>query len=272
VDVHEIWQENKRWIVGVLIGVVVFFIAKTVLASVHDSGRVVRQARSEANKVNSEPMYDQKALAALRQESEALNGAVTALLAAVEFTPRPDFDLKGKGSFHLHFDQMSRQARARILAGAERAGVDLTPKDLQWPTPTTQDETQSVLVALDLADDAMARAFAASQAVRAADPDAAGLVSIDELRIEGERKVTRGRNRSTDASDRIKDYRVTFKLRADAPTVIKMLESFKAGPRPINLGTTPPLKIALDGKRPRDPLLVSGTLVAMQVVAGKEAP
>ncbi|MEZ5962739.1 MAG: hypothetical protein R3F56_02720 [Planctomycetota bacterium] len=267
---HEIWQENKRWIVGVLIGVVLFFIAKTVLASMHDSARVERQARGEANKVNSEPMFDANALAALREESEALSAAEKALLGAAEFAPRPDFDLKGKGSFHLHFDQVSRQARTRVLVGAERAGVDLGAKDLQWPTPTTQDETQSVLVALDLLDDAMARAFAASQEVRAADPDAVGLVAVDELRIEGERKVTRGRRRSSDASDRIKEYRVTFKLRADAPTVIKILESFKSGGRPINLANVPPFKIVRDGKRPNEPLTVSGSLVAMRIEPRQE--
>lgn len=270
MDVHEIWQENKRWIVGVLIGVVLFFIAKTVLASMHDSDRIVRQARSEANKVNSEPMFDQKALTELRAESDALTAAAAALVKAVDFTPRPEFDLKGKGSFHLHFDQVSRQARARVLAGAERAGVDLSAKDMQWPTPTSQEETQSVLIALDLLDDAMARAFAASREVRAADPDAVGLVAVDDLRIEGERKGARGRRRSADAGDRIKEYRVTFKLRADAPTVTMMLEKFKSGGRPINLGSVPPLKITLDGKRPSDPLIVSGALVAMQVEAGRE--
>lgn len=270
MDLHEIWQENKRWIVGVLIGVVLFFIAKTILGSMHDSSRIVRVARTEANRVNSEPMFDAKALAALRAESEALTSTSAALVAAVSFTPRPDFDLKGKGSFHLHFDEVSRQVRARVLAGAERAGVDLGAKDLRVPTPTTQDETQSVLIALDLLDDAMARAFAVSQEVRADDPDAVGLVAVDELRIEGERKTLRGRRRSNDANDRIKEYRVSFKLRADAPTVVKILETFKSGRRPISLGATPPLKITLDGKRPSDPLIVSGALVAMQVETTKE--
>jgi hypothetical protein len=151
-----------------------------------------------------------------------------------------------------------------LLAGAERAGVDLVAKDLQWPTPTTVEDTQSVLIALDLMDDAFARAFAASMAVRDLDPDAFGLVSIDELKVEGDKKAGRSRKKS-EAQDRIKEYRVTFKLRADAPTVIKMLESFKKGPRPINLGATPPFVVRADTKRPGDPLTVSGVLVAMQV-------
>lgn len=265
MDVHEIWQENKRWIVGVLIGVVLFFIGKTILSSMHDSARVVRQARTEVNKVNSEPTLDQNALTALREEAEALQRAEAELLAAANFTPRPEFDLRGKASFQLHFDQVSREARARVLAGAERAGVDLGLGDVQWPTPTTQEETQSVLIALDLLDDAMARAFAASRQVREENPDAAGIVAVDELRVEAERKVARGRRRASDASDRIKEYRVTFKLRADAPTVVRMLESFKTGSRPINLGSTPPFKVVLDGKRPTEPLLVSGSLLAMRV-------
>jgi hypothetical protein len=272
VDVHEIWQENKRWIVGVLIGVVVFFIGNTMIGSLFDSRRVERDARTRASKVAAEPVFDSKALAALRAEAEALNATAAALTAAVNFTPRPEFDLKGKGSFHLHFDEVSRQARARVLAGAERAGVELAAKDLHWPTPTTQEETQSVLIALDLLDDAMARAFAASQAVREQDPDAHGLVAIEELRIEGEKKAQRGRKRQGDVSDRIKEYRVTFKLRADAPTTTKMLESFKAGPRPISLAATPALQVKLDTKRPGDPLLVSGALAAMQVEPLKEGP
>ena len=270
MDVHEIWQENKKWIVGVLIGVVVFFIANTMLGSMFDSRRVEREAKQKANKVASEPMYDQKALAQLRTESEGLTATEGALLAAVSFTPRPEFDLKGKGSFHQHYDQVSREVRARVLAGAERSGVDLAANYLQLPAPTTQEETQSVLIALDLLDDAIARVIAASQAVRDKDPDAQGLVSIDELRIEAEKKGQRGRKRAADAGDRIKEYRVSFKLRADAPTVVKMLESFKTGTRPINLGATPPLNVKLDSKRPGDPLTVSGALMAMQVEPAKE--
>lgn len=271
MDVHEIWQENKRWILGVAIGAVVFFIAHTVIGSTFDSRRVEMQARRMASGVAGEPKFDQKARDALQEESETLIALERDLIQAVRFVPRPEFDLHGKGSFHLHFDEVSRAARARMLAGAERAGVDLAAKDIVWPTPATEDEAQSVLLALDLLDDALARMYAASEEVRAAAPDAHGLVAVDELRIEGDKKAARGRRRAAaDANERIKEYRVNFKLRADAPTVIAFLERFKHGDRPINLGSNPPLSIRADGKRPGQPLLVSGSLVAMFVEPVRE--
>lgn len=269
MDPHEIWQENKRWIVGILLGVVLFFIADTIIGSVYGSTSITRQAKSAASRVSSEPMFDREGLSKLQAEAETLGKLEQELIAAVAFAPRPRFDLKGKGLFHLHFDEVSRDVRARLLAGADRVGADLAAKDVVWPTPTTPEETQAVLHALDLLDDAMARVFTVAQQVRDARPDAQGLAAIDEIRVEGEKRgsSSRGRRRGNDASDRLREQRVTFRLRADADTVTKVLESFKTGPRPIPLGG---LHARLDSKRPGDPLQVSGVLVAIQVEAPTE--
>ncbi len=270
MDLHEVWQENKRWIIGVLIGVVVFFIAQTILGSMVDSRRPLQAARQEVNKLGGEPLFDNKALAELRTEGEALDAAEAALVRAATFAHRPEFDLAGKGSFHLHFDQIGREVLTRVLSGAEKAGVELERKDVLWPTPTNQEDTQAALIALDLLDDAVARAFAASNAVRDAQPDARGLVAIDELRIEGDKRGSRSRRRGSDGSERIKEFRVAFKMRLDAPTLVKMLESFRQGPRPICLGAQPALTVRSDSKRPHEPLVVSGVLVALQVEPVKE--
>ncbi len=268
MDPHEIWQENKRWIVGILLGVVLFFIADTIIGSVYGSTSVVRQTRSLVTRINSEPMYDREGLSKLQAEADALGKLEQELMAAVAFTPRPRFDLKGKGLFHLHFDEVSREVRARLLASADRVGADLAAKDILWPTPTTPDDTQAVLHALDLLDDAMARVFTVAQQVRDAESQAQGLVSIDEIRVEAEKRVaSRGRRRVADASDRIREQRISFRLRADADTITRVLESFKAGPRPVPLGG---LHVRLDSKRPGDPLQVSGVLVAVQVEAPAE--
>lgn len=270
MDLHEVWQENKRWIIGVLIGVVVFFIAHTVSGSVVDSRRVLAGVRQDVNKLGSEPLFDNKALAELRTENELLSTAQSALVRATTFAHRPEFDLAGKGSYHLHFDQVSREVLARVLTGAEKEGVELERKNVLWPAPTSQEDTQAALIALDLLDDAVTRAYAASAAVRQAQPDARGLVAVDELRIEGDKRGSRMRRRSSDGSDRLKEFRVSFKMRMDAPTLLRMLESFRSGSRPICLGAQPGLTVRTDSKRPQDPLVVTGVLVALQVEPVKE--
>ena len=46
MDLHEIWQENKRWILSCVAGLLVFWIALSIIAGIYESKAVGGSIRS----------------------------------------------------------------------------------------------------------------------------------------------------------------------------------------------------------------------------------
>lgn len=155
MDFNDYWQENKRFVTTVAVGLVVFLIGRQVLASKLESGisasqRNIARLESEAREI----VHTSSDLAEVRVENAELISAVEMLSAGVRFTPRPEFALQdGAGSASNQYLRTLSRVREDLLLQANRG--DLTLDDsLGMPklSPTRDDEIERHLEALDAVD------------------------------------------------------------------------------------------------------------------------
>jgi hypothetical protein len=265
MDVHDLWQENKRWILGVLIGGVVFWIGTLVVGAWFDSSSVRRNNQKLAAEIGKEEFYSAAARTTALEEADALAKVRNESLPSLLFQPGAQFVLDGKGLPDVHFDQVSREVRRRLLIAADEAGVEVAENALRWAPPAGE-QIGRALVALNLLEQGVQRLIAAHEAVRKAGEGAShAFLAIDSFRSEAAAPQP-GRGSKADATAPVQEERVAFTFRADAATLTLFLES---------LCTAPPIVLAPDfrvegGKRSNDPLKVTGKLVALLLPARSE--
>ena len=135
MDLHEVWQENKRWILGVAAGGLLFWIATSVIASTYDTSRYARQIAKDRASVSGDQLYGNAAQSAVLEEQRELEAAVARLWDAQRFVAGDEFQLEGKGDPDLHFDQVSRRVKRDLVTRAAALGVELGADDLEWTAP-----------------------------------------------------------------------------------------------------------------------------------------
>ncbi len=132
MDLHDIWQENKRWILCCLLGLVIYWVGGYVVESVWSDQTVVRAIQRSQSQVQGD-QYDQGALKAAKTESEALKAVRGRLAKALVFDPGDDFRLAGKGDPELWWDRRSRAVKEEVMSRADEEGVDGIPLEAFGP-------------------------------------------------------------------------------------------------------------------------------------------
>ena len=120
MDLNDIWQENKRFITGVVGGAVVFLFGLLLIQSLYgDELASTRRSKSRLERQLSESRYgtDERELA--RADNEALEAALAELAEAVEFVPRADF----RASASEGSPWMEAPLADRSRAGKRTAGM-----------------------------------------------------------------------------------------------------------------------------------------------------
>ena len=164
MDLNDYWQENKRFLVTVASGVVLFVIGSMVIDSLFRDELVAqrREVDATARKLRSEPMYTNADLEAAKRENEALARSVEVLSQRVAFQPREPFrfDPKKGSASNQYFAEVAR-VREQLLTLAGRANLKV-PEDLGLPalSPTREGEIARYLEALDVIDRAVRLALA----------------------------------------------------------------------------------------------------------------
>src|SRR5262245_40832048 len=98
MDLNDYWQENKRFLVTVAAGALVFGI-RTMLVDNVFGDELTRQKSAVASttrKLRSDPMYTSNDLSSAETEHAALKKAVEALTQATAFHARAQFVLDPK--------------------------------------------------------------------------------------------------------------------------------------------------------------------------------
>ncbi|MCC6669654.1 MAG: hypothetical protein IT458_01220 [Planctomycetes bacterium] len=266
MDPGELWQQNKRWALGVVVGVVVFAIGWMLIGSLYDRNAKVREMMGYRSSVSGE-RYGSTALQALEKEARELKDAEGRLREALEFVLPAAFSLEGKGDPGLHFDLVNRQVRQRLMQLAQSENVELMDRALDWSMPVNRDEIQSTLVALAAVDQAAQRLIQAGKRVRDRDRDALGLVAIELFKIEARRaaaaRARPGRDQGPRPEDSFSEERVAFRFRSDAETARRFLQACRVEQPRLALAD---LKIT-PGPRPGEPLNVQGVLLALSFKA-----
>ncbi len=264
MDLHDIWQENKRWILCCLLGLVIYWVGGYVVESVWSDQTVVRAIQRSQSQVQGD-QYDQGALKAAKTESEALKAVRGRLAKALVFDPGDDFRLAGKGDPELWWDRRSRAVKEEVMSRADEEGVELAEKALEWPVPTERDEIESTLIGLSLLRQSALRLIDAYRTVLAADAEMAGPLVIESMKVEsGRRGATsfiQRRRKSRPGEGLVQEERMRFVFRATEPVIELFLEACRSEDPPLAVAE---FKAMMD-RRPGDPLKVTGALTAISL-------
>ena len=267
MDPHEVWQENKRWILGVVAGLLVYWVGSTVIGGLYSTASVSRQMRRVQQGMTADAFYTRESLSTAQDEREALAAERSRLERAVIFEPAEVFLLEGKGDPDTYFEKISRRVRNQNVDRADQLGVELPERKIDWPSPVGE-EIQPTLIAVNLLEEALDRLFDAHEQVRSWDPEALGLVSIERFRIlsgRGGGRSASGPRRTSgklNPADLILEDKVQFQFSADEATVRLFLEACASRQPRITL--TPDFKMTV-GHVPGEPLGVAGTISAVRL-------
>jgi hypothetical protein len=267
VDLNDVWQEHKRWILGVLGAAVLFFVGLAVVSSVFDPMPIRNSALGVVSQTSKTELYSSAARSAAVEEKKDLAAAVADARKKTEFVPSADFDLTGKpGSLGVHYNNVTSQVRKHLNSEADRINVRMEARELGLPTnsPTDRDEIQRVLIGLELVKEALTRLFAAAERVRELQPEAIAVESVQKIQIPpraARRPAPTAPGKQKQVEDYVDEVNVNVEFRCDAPTLSLFLESFRGSPRPILIDK---LKVE-EGKEAGDLLTASMTLVGLRL-------
>ena len=155
MDVGAYWQENKRFVVTVGAGVLVFLIGFGIETSLYQ-GKIssalgaIRRNTTQLKELKFSTQDQREAEA----ENAALRAAVERLTVAASFRPRPEFvPDPSAGSSANHYLRTVTRVREDLLQRANRASMKLE-SSLGMPelSPTVEREILRYLEALDLVE------------------------------------------------------------------------------------------------------------------------
>lgn len=153
MDFDGYWQENKRFVMGVGAGALLFLVGFLVESSVYgdDLASARREIQGYRNDLARAPFDDADKRDA-ENDHDALVAAASRLAEAGRFHPRPEF-VPESGSVANHYLRTLSEVREALTQRANRAGVEIDPS-LGMPelSPTVETETIRYLEALDLVD------------------------------------------------------------------------------------------------------------------------
>jgi hypothetical protein len=269
MDLSDIWQEHKNWILGILAGVVLFFVGSSLISSQFDLSTAQAQARRATAQVTRGEFFQAKDQTAARRSVSAIEERLDALRALSYFVPRKEYLLEGKGDYSTHYLATSSDASQRMRRAMNTANVDLLANNLGLPasSPTQRGEVQRYLLGLDLVTDALDRLLAASDEVLRELPGQHGLRTIERLQIQKPPRAARNRYRGKDFVELGDKVLARIEFRADSVTLERWLERLRARPGQSGPGARPILLDSIQvqdvGRESGEPLEVKVDLMAL---------
>ena len=264
MDLNDFWQENKRWVLCCVAGLVVFFIAREIVHNTYVVPVLAEQRaeRSHWKKVYAE-FYDAVQLTAAKKDRARLQGTLAELREAMHHELDDRFNLAGKGDPELHVSRVYAAVRDKVFDDVDRADIEFEEKAFTWPPETVRENIQRRLVGVSLVEHTVGLLLSAHKKVTDENFEAIGLRSILDFKMDRV-VLRRKRSRSKDgvkAADLVAEIAVKFKFSADNATVHQFLENCRAARPRVTLGS---LQI-VENRRSGDPLLVSGDIRALTI-------
>lgn len=155
MDAGAYWQENKRFVVTVGTGALVFLIGFAVETSlfqgkINTTQRAIQLSKNQLKELKFSATDQQEA----EVENVALRASVERLIGAAHFRPRPEFvPDPAAGSSANHYLRTLSRVREDLLQRANRASLKIE-SSLGMPelSPTVEREILRYLEALDLVE------------------------------------------------------------------------------------------------------------------------
>jgi hypothetical protein len=154
MDVDAYWQENKRFVLAVAGGALLFVVGFAVETAVFQDGILAAQRTAQKYRNDLKAaQYTAQDLAEVEAENAALKASVERLTAAANFQPRPDFVPAPGVPVANHYLRTFSRVREELEQRANRAGLALD-EALGMPelSPTVESEIVRYLEALDVVE------------------------------------------------------------------------------------------------------------------------
>ncbi len=269
MDLQDLWQEHKRWILGVVAGLVVYLVGAKIVGTFFYSHGAILRVNQLRRSIEGDERFDRADLTKIQAAKAEIEAQEAKVRDAVAFVPGERFLLKGNGDPDTYFPEVAQGVRTDVLGRARELSVELADRDLTWPAPVGREEIERTLLGLCVLQNAATRLLEAGDAVRRADPEALGLVSIDKLAIEKRsgsafhRPVRRRPTDQPDVAEKLDEIQVAFAFRCDVATLQTFLEQLRG--RQPRIGLAPDLKVQA-GDQIGDPLVVRGHFSALRIL------
>lgn len=265
MDLNDFWQENKRWVLSCVAGLIVFLIAKSVVYNTYVVPVKSKDgsSRSDYSKIAKEDRYLDKHLKKAKEDRAALRAKLTVLRAALHFELADRFNLNGKGDAELHLATVYAGVRSEVFKNADEEDVEFLEKAFTWSPETDRDLIQRRLLGVNLVQHTVDRLLEAHRAVIENDFTAIGLRSILDFKMDRMRTSRRrpSRDKRIHAIELVSEVSVKFKFEADNATIHRFLESCRASRPRVILGAFK----TVPGRKPGDPLVVTGDIRALSI-------
>lgn len=183
MDLDSYWQENKRFVLSVVGGLVAFLIVWGLIDSnLGDDLDRLQARRSRLRGDLAESMFGNSDLDRAEQENKALSEAVARLREHTDFVAREGFALRPGDAPSSRYVSVVSQVREDLLQDAGRAAL-VVPQNLGLPTlaPTREAEIAATLEALDAVDRTVRLCIEA------------GVERIDQIRIRLDSRLLAGK-------------------------------------------------------------------------------
>jgi len=158
----DFWPENKRFIMIVSAGLLVFIIGHAIINSLYaDDRAVAARTYNTNNRALKTERYQSVDEREARAENDALRAAVDQMKAAVAFEARPDFRLDArKGTPSNQYFGRVDQVREQLEVRASRAGMRLPDGlGLEVVKTNSAEAIERHLEAVDLIDRVLSHAI-----------------------------------------------------------------------------------------------------------------
>ena len=262
MELEDFWQENKRWILGCCIGLVVFLISWSIIGERY-AARWTTVNRVYQN-LAAEPKYERDELTAAQKDSVELDRIFGELSEAMNYELPGRFDVEGKGDPELYWTNTYTAVRDELFDAAFDANVEFPEDSFSWSAPIEREEIRRALVRVSLVEHMVRQLIAAHETVTDRNFDALGLYSIGEFSGESRGRPGRfrpQRNSRPEPVDQIVEERIGFEFEADNATLHEFLENCRTVRPRVSLD-----EITIErGRRPGDPLRITGGLVALTI-------
>lgn len=183
MDLSNYWQENKRFLTSVGIGVVVFTAAWMLIDNY--LGADLRAQSSRKTKLESDlkaPMFSNADLDIAKADNAALVDACKKLRERVDFVARPEFRLERGVPATTRYFAVLERTREDLRTRAGRAGLSI-PETIGMPAvaPTKEVELGRCLEALDAVEQAITIAIEC------------GVARVDKIRVKLDPRLLSGK-------------------------------------------------------------------------------
>ncbi len=218
MDLNDVWQGNRRFILAVGCGAVLVLVAKTVISATWDVDRAKGTAQSLMAKLGRTESPSSAEVTRLKERNAAIEKRLGELVTRIQFKTAPEYVLPANGaSPDLVFNGVRARVHEELVQFAAQRNIHVD-ESLGMPqfTPPGREAIQRCLSALDVVEQVVTAAIL-GEARR-----------VDEIEMLDAR-----RGRRTDRNDKagnfVEGLQVKFRIQGSAAALGEVVEILTRG-------------------------------------------